>query len=87
MHADQADKRWVALLPLQIHKIMAGLLDQAQLAGHPQALHMVENMAHYFCSRCVRLWVVGGQGCLVAVRDMQGLYLALVLGPPLPGAW
>ncbi|GAB4818253.1 hypothetical protein N2152v2_005299 [Parachlorella kessleri] len=55
-----ADKRWVALLPLQIHKIMAGLLDQAQLAGHPQALHMVENMAHYFCSRIENL--IAGQG-------------------------
>ena len=41
------------LLLLQIHKIMAGLLDQHQLAGHPQALPMVEKMAQYFCSRQV----------------------------------
>ncbi len=49
------------LLPLprlQIHKIMAGLLDQHQLAGTDEALKMAEQMAGYFCGRRVVAGVV-----------------------------
>ncbi|EFN58808.1 hypothetical protein CHLNCDRAFT_56904 [Chlorella variabilis] len=38
-----------------IHKIMAGLLDQHQLAGTDEALKMAEQMASYFCGRAQRV--------------------------------
>lgn len=37
--------------PLQIHKIMAGLLDQFLFTGNDLALHMVTDMAAYFVKR------------------------------------
>jgi hypothetical protein len=39
---------------------MAGLLDQAQLAGNKEALAGVEDMAGYFCSRARRVIAVNG---------------------------
>ena len=45
---------------LQIHKIMAGLLDQHQLAGTDEALKMAEQMASYFCGRWCLTGLVGG---------------------------
>lgn len=47
-----------SLLPrstVQIHKIMQGLLDQHTMVANPLALGMVEDMAKYFCNRCVEL--------------------------------
>lgn len=43
------------VLPVQIHKLMAGLLDQHTLAATPDALGMVEGMARYFCARSRRV--------------------------------
>ena len=45
---------------LQIHKIMAGLLDQFTFTGNSLALHIVENMAAYFGKRVDDVLQVNG---------------------------
>lgn len=57
------DARQASFLPrpTQIHKIMAGLLDQHGLLADPDALGMAERMAAYFCGRWER-----GRGCCSA---------------------
>jgi hypothetical protein len=38
---------------MQVHKLLAGLLDQFQLAGQEEALKMADQMATYLCGRWV----------------------------------
>ena len=50
---------------------MAGLLDQAQLAGSGEALAGAEAMAAYFCARARRVVAVNGTEHWLRVLDTE----------------
>jgi uncharacterized protein len=48
------------LLLLQIHKIMAGLLDAHELAGSDEAMVVAQDMAAYFFKRIITTLAING---------------------------
>lgn len=74
----------------QIHKILAGLLDQHALAGQDGALKIAAGMAEYHCGRWVNglsLAVFGGgqeQPCLAVGHTPTACILSFTAPCPSP---